>query len=108
MPSQILIKRGLQANLPSSASIGELLFTTDTKRVYVGTGSGITLVSGTFIFSQNSSSASWHINHSLGKFPSVTVVDSAGTQVFGDVTQVDANNIILNFSAPFSGTAYLN
>lgn len=39
----IQIKRGLSANLPTSAAAGELLFTTDTKCFYVGNGTGVAL-----------------------------------------------------------------
>lgn len=39
----IQIKRGLSTNLPSSAAIGELLFTTDTKCFYIGNGTGTAL-----------------------------------------------------------------
>jgi hypothetical protein len=38
--AQILIKRGLAANLPLEATLGELLYTTDTKRFYIGNGTG--------------------------------------------------------------------
>lgn len=34
------IKRGLAENLPTEAEIGELLFTTDTKKFYIGNGEG--------------------------------------------------------------------
>lgn len=34
------IKRGLAENLPTEAEPGELLFTTDTKKFYIGNGSG--------------------------------------------------------------------
>lgn len=34
------IRRGLAENLPVEAAIGELLFTTDTKKFYVGNGEG--------------------------------------------------------------------
>lgn len=34
------IKRGLAENLPVEAKLGELLFTTDTKKFYVGNGEG--------------------------------------------------------------------
>lgn len=34
----IQLKRGLSANLPTSAAVGEILYTTDTKRIYVGNG----------------------------------------------------------------------
>lgn len=39
----IQVKRGLAANLPSSAEQGELLYTTDTKCFYVGNGVGTAL-----------------------------------------------------------------
>jgi hypothetical protein len=61
-----------------------------------------------FAFVQSSALSTWNITHSLGKFPAVTVVDSAGTEVYGSCHHVDANSLILNFSAPFSGTAYCN
>jgi len=57
---------------------------------------------------QANPSAIWTINHGLNKFPSVTVVDSAGTQVFGDVDHTDNNNLTITFINQFSGKAYLN
>lgn len=50
----------------------------------------------------------WQIAHNLGKYPSVTVIDSSGNTVFGKIEYSDENNITLIFSAAFSGTAYLN
>jgi hypothetical protein len=44
----------------------------------------------------------------MGSFPSVVVVDSAGTVVIGEVDYVSGNQVIVRFSAGFSGTAYLN
>ena len=63
---------------------------------------------GTTIFDQASPASTWNIAHNLGRFPAVTVVDSSGREVDGEVLYTDANNVVLNFSAPFSGTAYLN
>lgn len=57
---------------------------------------------------QDSASTLWTVNHNLNKFPSVTVVDSAGNVVFGDVEYVDANNVKIKFSSAFAGKAYLN
>lgn len=57
---------------------------------------------------QISASQEWMINHNIGKFPSVSVVDSAGTVVIGDVTYIDMNNLIIQFISAFSGKAYLN
>lgn len=50
----------------------------------------------------------WTVAHSLGKFPSVTVIDSAGDECEGAVEYLSANSLRLTFTAPFSGTAYLN
>ena len=35
---KIQIKRGLAKNLPQNASIAELLYTTDDKKLYIGNG----------------------------------------------------------------------
>ena len=50
----------------------------------------------------------WTIQHNLGKYPSVSVADSAGTEVVGDVQYIDKNKLSVVFTAPFSGKAYLN
>lgn len=50
----------------------------------------------------------WLLTHRLGRFPSVTVIDSAGSVVVGDVQYVDADTITVRFSASFAGVAYLN
>lgn len=64
--------------------------------------------SSTYEFEQVSASSRWEIKHNLGKHPSVTIVDSAGTEVIGDVQYIDNNNIIIEFSGSFTGKAYLN
>jgi len=62
----------------------------------------------TFIYEQLSASATWNIQHNLNKFPSVSVVDSAGSAVIGEISYENINSLILLFTAPFSGYAYLN
>ncbi len=52
--------------------------------------------------------ADWTITHGLGRYPSVTVVDSAGTTVHGDVDYLSTNQIAIHFTAAFGGAAYLN
>lgn len=39
----IQIKRGLAENLPTEALVGEILYTTDTKKFYIGNGAGSVL-----------------------------------------------------------------
>lgn len=57
---------------------------------------------------QASPSAEWTITHNLGKFPSVMVVDSAGTVVEGAVEYLDGNVLKVYFASAFGGDAYLN
>tara|TARA_R110000796_G_scaffold17669_4_gene54251 strand:- start:1564 stop:2025 length:462 start_codon:yes stop_codon:yes gene_type:complete len=61
-----------------------------------------------FVHTQGTSSASWVVDHNLKKFPSVTVVDSAGTVVIGQVDYESLNQVTLIFKASFSGKAYFN
>ena len=57
---------------------------------------------------QNSASDVWTINHNLNKYPSVTVQDSAGSIVIGEVTYNNKNTITLTFNGAFSGEAHFN
>jgi hypothetical protein len=59
------------------------------------------------VHTQGTASATWTINHSLGGYPSVSVVDSAKTVVFGEVTYTSTTQVVVNFSSAFSGYAYL-
>jgi hypothetical protein len=58
-------------------------------------------------YTQGAASALWSITHELGGYPSVTVVNSTGTVVVGTVTYISTSEIQIEFTAPFSGTAYL-
>lgn len=46
MSQLIKFRRGLKADLPSVAELGEPLFATDTAELWIGTGSGVVLVTG--------------------------------------------------------------
>lgn len=61
-----------------------------------------------YVHNQIAANNVWEINHNLGKFPSVSIVDSAGTVVIGDVSHIDINNLTISFASGFAGTAYLN
>lgn len=60
------------------------------------------------IHNQSISSLEWTITHNLGKYPSVTIVDSSNAEVIGEVEFVDSNILKVKFSAAFSGKAYIN
>lgn len=61
-----------------------------------------------YVHNQGVASTIWTITHGLGKYPSVTVVDSANTEITGEVKYMDLNTIELTFSSEFAGKAYLN
>lgn len=62
-----------------------------------------------YVHTQGSPSATWNIQHNLGKKPSVVVVSSLDNIVHGDVQYVDNNNVTITFeSGAFSGKAYFN
>jgi hypothetical protein len=61
-----------------------------------------------FVHDQSTASNIWTINHGLEKYPSVTVFDSGGNQVEGEVLYTDLNNLTITFNGSFSGTATLN
>lgn len=61
-----------------------------------------------YMFQQRVPASVWYVKHNLDKYPSVTVVDSGENVVIGEVTYVDNNNLIISFTAEFSGKAYMN
>lgn len=61
-----------------------------------------------YVHTQSVAAAVWTITHNLGKYPSVSVVDSALTAWIGDVTYTNANSLTVTFGAAFAGSAYLN
>lgn len=60
-----------------------------------------------YVHTQASPSSSWIINHPLGGYPSVMVSDSASTVVIGEVSYVSTSQVVVDFTTPFSGYAYL-
>lgn len=68
-------------------------------------------ISGTFysyVHQQTTASDTWTITHNLANLLNISVIDSAGTQVEGDVLFQDANTVVISFSGAFSGTAFLS
>ena len=61
-----------------------------------------------FTFTQSTAATTWNITHNLGKFPSVSVVDSGNSIVYGNIDYTSENALTITFSAAFSGKAYMN
>ena len=114
---------GLGTQSPLSLSETEVVSSVNVEasgfQTPAGTSSQVLLADGTvgtisafsdnhYVHNQPSASATWNVAHNLGKFPSITVVDSGNSVVVGDVTYTDSNNLTITFNASFSGKAYLN
>lgn len=61
-----------------------------------------------YTHNQGTASDVWEVTHDLGKEPAVTIIDSAGTEVIGEVEHVSLNKCILRFEGAFSGKAIFN
>ncbi|MGP1402595.1 MAG: hypothetical protein ACTTKY_00405 [Catonella sp.] len=62
----------------------------------------------TYIYTQDVASDIWEITHNLNKHPSITIVDTGNNTVHGDCEYIDKNKLVIKFSFPFSGKAFLN
>jgi hypothetical protein len=63
---------------------------------------------GVFYVHQQPTAASvWTINHNLNAEPTAVVLDSAGTQCEGTFSYPSRQVMIITFTAPFTGTAYV-
>lgn len=50
----------------------------------------------------------WMIPHNLGRYPVVSIRDSAGDVIVADVQHLDANVLTITFSQPTLGSADLS
>lgn len=62
----------------------------------------------TFVHIQSTPLDTWIVTHNMAKFPAVQVVDSAGTEVIGNLTHTSINECVLTFNGAFSGSAICN
>lgn len=71
----------------------------------LGGGSGATDKNFVLPFTNQTSVT---VTHNLNKKPAVTIVDSAGDEVFGNVTHISDNSLQVAFSSSFTGTVFCN
>jgi hypothetical protein len=57
---------------------------------------------------QGAALASWTITHNLGYVPSITIIDSGGNEVEGNIVYNDLNVATVSFTSEISGSAYLS
>lgn len=61
-----------------------------------------------YVHNQTTASDVWVVKHNLNKYPSVTIVNSAGDEVIGDVFYDSVNQVTITFVGAFKGKATLN
>lgn len=61
-----------------------------------------------YTHTQSVPAATWIVAHNLNKYPSVEVVDSAGSKIYTEVVHIDVNNLETRASSAFSGKAFCN
>lgn len=49
-----------------------------------------------------------NVNHNLNKYPAVSVIDSAGDEVIGEVYYLNTTQLVVSFANPFSGKITCN
>lgn len=124
MAIQIQLRNDTAANWISAnptLAIGEVGVEIDTNKMKIGNGSDVwtdlpytgidaeelaPLIS--YEHTQGIDATVWTVDHNLGFYPSVTVFDSALSEVEGAIEHQDQYTLTITFSVAISGTAYLS
>ena len=61
-----------------------------------------------YVHTQIAAANNWTIAHNLNKYPAITIVDSGGTVVIGEIEYINLNLVYVKFNGIFSGKAYCN
>ena len=61
-----------------------------------------------FVYQQTTASSTWTINHGLGFIPNAYTVDNTGKNIIGTVDSSTVTTLVISFSKPVSGYAYLS
>jgi hypothetical protein len=102
----------IQQDTPNTVTVNQedqnlVTVQTIVNNVTVTTGSIATGATRRHVHTQGAVSSTWTITHALGGNPSVMVVDSSNTVVYGEIQYLSSTQVRILFSAAFSGFAYL-
>jgi hypothetical protein len=61
-----------------------------------------------YTFHQQTPSATWTITHSLGFVPNVLTMNESGQEIMGAVSSATITTLVIQFSEPVTGYAYLS
>lgn len=101
-------ERGLPGKDATINGVNALTVNTEGVIDSTQVGDVFTIKSTSYVHNQGEASDTWEVHHNLDKYPSVSVVDSSGSQVIASVEYNDSNTLTIRMSAPFKGKAFLN
>jgi hypothetical protein len=102
------------AGPPNSLSIGSVTTGEDAEVTITGTAPTQTLnfvlpIGAVYRHTQSVPSDTWTINHNVGYYPGgISVVDSGGNVVIGNVNHISNTSLTITFTAAFSGYAHIS
>lgn len=101
----LAVKKSALYIIPINQFTCKLIYVDDVgdKRYLTALGSD-----ANYDYVQPTPSTVWSILHPLNKIVSVTLQDSSGGGIEGEISQNDGNMVIVKFNSPISGTATLN
>ena len=82
-------------------------------QVLTTTGDAVIWTDRTFTYTKNNAADTWVVTHNLNSYPSVTVVDTGGNIMRGEVAYNTINQLTITFfsrgsASAIDGKAYLN
>ena len=98
---------------PDKTKLNNLIYATEAETI-AGTAINRIVNPGTlakalsYCHIQSIPSRVWTINHGMNRNIAITVVDSAGTEVEGEISHVDLNTVVVTFAGGFSGKAHIS
>jgi hypothetical protein len=101
----VVYRNGYPTQLTNVPATPDIIWTILTPRTVWTPAPG---QNASYEFVQSTASAVWNVTHSLGKIPSVTIIDSANDEIVGDVKHTSRNTVVITFSAAVSGRAVFN
>lgn len=67
-----------------------------------GSGGGVE-----YVHTQSTPALTWTINHNLGTYPSVLVLDANHRRIIPSLDYPSPNQTVISHTSPYAGTAYL-
>lgn len=71
-------------------------------------GNFVRITDKNYVYNQTEATDTWVVVHNLGKYPAVTIIDSSGAEVIGDIYYDNLNQVTITFVGAFKGTATFN